>query len=116
MQSPSWSGPVLYAGQTGAGVGTGFGVGGGPPSPTYRSALVSPDLRPVRAFITAVSRSSCKTAELFLLGSASRTSAAAPETCGQDIEVPLKVALAVSDLCPADKTLLPGAQMFVQEP
>lgn len=115
MQSPSLSGPVLTpAGHPGAGVGAGSGVGD--ISPTYRSALVSPVLKPVRTFISALSSNTCKTAELFLLGSASRTRAAAPETCGQAIEVPLKVLVLVSDEIPADKMLLPGAQMLVHAP
>lgn len=32
------------------------------------------------------------------------------------MEVPLKVAVAVSLRCPADKMLLPGAQILVHEP
>merc|ERR1719330_2199045 len=95
MQSPSLSGPVLVAeGQIdggGAGVGTGSGVGGGPPSPTNRSALVSPFLKSVMAFKTALPSNSSNTAEAFLVGSASRTSAAPPDTWGQAMEVPLNV-------------------------
>merc|ERR550525_291170 len=120
MQSPSLSGPVLVAdGQTdggGAGVGPTVGVGGAPPSPTYKSALVSPALRPERASITALFSNSCKTAELFMLGFASKTSAAPPETWGHAIEVPLKVAVQESQVCPAESTLLPGAQMSVHAP
>ena len=61
-QSPSLSGPLLVAdGHTdggGTGVGARVGVGGAPPSPTYRSALVSPDLKPVMTFNAALSSSS----------------------------------------------------------
>jgi len=57
-----------------------------------------------------------KTLALEKDGSASKTKAAPPETCGQAIEVPLKVAVAVSDRWPADLTSLPGAQMFVHVP
>merc|ERR1719384_1686595 len=92
------------------------GVGGAPPSPTYKSALVSPVLKPVRTFSAALPSSSSKTAEAFLSGSASRTRAAAPETWGQAIDVPLKLRLPVSKVCDALTTLLPGAQIFVQDP
>jgi len=51
-----------------------------------------------------------------LLGSASSTRAAAPATCGQAMDVPLLVVEASSSSIPADKILLPGAQMFVQVP
>jgi len=43
-------------------------------------------------------------------------SAAAPETCGHAMEVPLLVDEEVSELIPADKTLLPGAQISTHEP
>jgi hypothetical protein len=56
------------------------------------------------------------TAEAFLVGSASSTSAAAPETWGHAMEVPLKERLPVSEEWLADTTLLPGAQMLVQLP
>lgn len=43
------------------------------------------------------------------LGFDSRSKAAAPETCGHAIEVPLIVAESESCLWPADKMSLPGA-------
>merc|ERR1719464_1211469 len=85
-------------------------------APTCKSALVSPVLKPVRTSCSASVSSSSKTAEAFLVGSASRTRAAAPETCGQAIDVPLKLRLPVSEVCDALTTLLPGAQIFVQDP
>merc|ERR1719416_151126 len=49
-----------------------------------------------------------------LSGSASRIRAAPPDTGGQAMEVPLKVAEAVSLLWPAEVTPLPGAHMSVE--
>jgi len=100
----------------GGGVGGVGGAGGAPPSATNNNLLVSEDLRPVSAPVTASSSKACRTEEGFMFGSASKMRAAPPDTWGQAMDVPLKVALAVSDLCPADRTLLPGAQIFVQEP
>jgi len=97
-------------------VGVGEGGVGLPPSPTYNRALVSPLLKPEMAFRIELSSNSAKTALDFLLGLACNTKAAPPETWGHAIEVPLNVALPLSDLCDADLTLDPGAQMLVQLP
>jgi len=97
-------------------VGVGEGGVGLPPSPTYNRALVSPLLKSEMAFRTALSSNSDKTALDDLLGLACSTRAAPPETWGHAIEVPLSVAVPVSDLCDADLTSLPGAQMSVHLP
>merc|ERR1719215_1755277 len=91
-------------------------AGGGPPSPTYSRALVSPLFKSEIAPTTAPLSKSEMTLEAAKLGLASSTSAAPPETCGHAIDVPLKDVLPVSDRCDADTTSLPGAQMSVQLP
>jgi len=95
------------------------GVGGGGvgfPSPTYNKALVSPLFKSEMAFLIALPSNSDKTALALLPGLACNTKAAPPETWGHAIEVPLNVAVPVSDLCDADLTSLPGAQMSVHLP
>merc|ERR1712045_638367 len=100
----------------GAGGGAGVGVGGAPPSATHNNALVSPAFKSEITFKYASSSICAMIAEDFMVGFPDRMIAAAPETCGHAMEVPLNVALPVSDLCDADSTSLPGAQMSVQEP
>jgi len=51
-----------------------------------------------------------------MLGEALSRSAAAPDTCGQAIDVPLYFWLALSLVATADKTSRPGAQMFKHAP
>jgi len=80
------------------------------------SKLTSSPVKPVRASFSPFLVNSASTPEAFKLGSISRTSAAPPATCGQAMLVPERVRLPVSDELDADFTLLPGAQMFVQEP
>jgi len=89
---------------------------GEPPAATFSKALVSPDRNPEIAFLVALLSNSVTTAEALMVGFPDRTSAAPPETCGHAMDVPLNVAVPVSDVCDADKILLPGAQMSVQLP
>merc|ERR1740123_3017121 len=74
--------PPVGEGAGGEGAG-GEGAGGegvAPSSPTYRSALVSPALKPLIAFLSALASNSATTPEGFMLGFASSTSAAPPAT------------------------------------
>src|SRR5512142_1609712 len=68
--------------------------------------------RPVRA---AASNAACTCGGVYA-GCAARTSAAAPATCGEAIEVPLMVAVAVSLARPAETIPTPGAKMSTQPP
>ena len=56
------------------------------------------------------------TAAALKSGRKDRIWAAAPETCGQAIEVPLSMVVAVSDCTQAPMMLDPGAKMSTQEP
>jgi len=100
----------------GVGVGVGVGGVGPPPPPTYNKALVSPLFKSEIAFRVAVLSNSEMTALALLLGLACNTRAAPPDTWGHAMEVPLKVRVPLSDVCDADLTSLPGAQMSVHLP
>merc|ERR1712045_875983 len=100
----------------GAGGGAGVGVGGAPPSATHNNALVSPAFKSEITFKYASSSICAMIAEDFMVGLPDRMIAAAPETCGHATEAPLLVDEEVSELIPADRTPLPGAQMFTHRP
>jgi len=57
-----------------------------------------------------------RTAEALVLGARPMITAAAPETCGQAMDVPLIVLACALDAAPADVTSVPGAIMFTHLP
>ena len=91
-------------------VGSSGGSIGGVPlrNPMYRS-LFGPDGRPVTTPLVALATSSSRTCAGVQLGLAPRTSAAAPATCGEAIDVPLIVLVALGPPIQADVMLEPGA-------
>jgi len=94
----------------GAGVGAGVGEGAGAePDPTQSNLFGSDDVRPLIAPDLAVLSMEARTWSDFKLLLDSKSKAAAPETCGQAMDVPLMVADWESERCPAEVMLLPGA-------
>lgn len=86
------------------------------PLPTHNNLLVSRLFRPEIVPLSAEFRSFRRTWAGDHFGLASSTKADAPETWGQDIDVPLRVVGFESEECDAETIELPGAQMFTQEP
>src|SRR5829696_6294305 len=83
---------------------------------TWSSRLGEPAPRPVRTSTVALSVSVLATWAGVRLGSASRSIAAAPATCGVAIEVPLIVFVAVLLVNQAEVIEEPGANTSRQEP
>mmetsp|Transcript_110450 Transcript_110450/g.235965 ORF Transcript_110450/g.235965 Transcript_110450/m.235965 type:complete len:129 (-) Transcript_110450:1210-1596(-) len=104
------------AGFGGEGEGPGQGEGEGPPPsmPVYNNKLGEPDFLSETLFLEARALSVCVTADFEIPWP--KSSAAAPATCGQAMEVPLKVFEPVLLEWLADTMLEPGAQMSRQVP
>lgn len=101
----------------GVGVGVGLGGGGGAlPSNEYSKRLGEP----VPALVTLLSEEPLIIAAPTVAGEAvgfvSRKSAATPATCGEAIDVPEIVLVAVSLVLQEDVMLEPGAKMSTQVP
>lgn len=84
--------------------------------PTYKKMFGEPAPEFDTIFSVACSVNFCATCNGDKVGSAFNNNAAAPATCGQAIDVPLIVAVAVSEEIPTDFTDDPGAKTSTQEP
>ena len=91
-------------------VGLSGGSTGGVPlrNPMYKS-LFGPDGRPVTTPLVALATSSSRTCAGVQFGLAPRTSAAAPATCGDAIDVPLIVLVALGPPIQPEVMVEPGA-------
>ena len=101
----------------GTGVGVGVGVGGGAPVNSEKSSRFG---EPVPALLTLFGVELLMMAAVTVAGEAvgltSRNNAATPATCGEAIDVPEIVLVAVSLVLHADVMLLPGAKMSTHVP
>jgi len=101
----------------GTGVGVGVGVGVGPPVNNEKSnRFGEPVPAPVTLFGVELLMIAAVTCAGVAVGFVSRNKAATPATCGDAIEVPEIVLVAVSLVLQADVMLLPGAKMSTQVP
>merc|ERR1712194_802814 len=89
---------------------------GAGPLPTHKKTLSSPFFRSLMAPFSARATKSARTSAGLFVGLSPNTRAAPPETWGQAIDVPEKVADPVSSRTPAEVMALPGAQISVQLP
>merc|ERR1719277_1875658 len=97
------------------GTGVGAEVGVKTKSPMNKSLFGDPRLSPT-LFVCADSTMRRSTSSGFIVGSADNSRAATPDTCGHDMEVPLKIATAKSLREDAEKISEPGAKMSMQFP
>ena len=101
----------------GAGVGVGVGVGCGAPVKSENSRRLGD---PVPALVTLFGVELLMIAAVTVAGEApglaSKNNAATPATCGDAIDVPEMVLVAVSLVRHAEVMLLPGAKMSTQVP
>ena len=82
----------------------------------YKSRFGEPEPMPVSRFSVALLYSQLRTVAGDDDGKRCRYSAAAPATCGDAIEVPLIVLVAVVLVYHAERIELPGAKMLTQLP
>src|SRR5690606_14657370 len=116
---PPCSRPPLTTTFPGSGSGSGSGPGSEPPEPrpsVYSSRLGEPLPGEVTTPVVAVETIASATCEGEAEGLACRYSAAAPATCGDAIEVPEIVLVALSEVYQAEVMLLPGAKRSRQLP
>lgn len=98
-------------------IGSGDGGGDGPETaPVYNNRFGESVIGCLTTSGVAADRMRSLTSFGVRLGSFCRMSAAAPATCGHAMDVPLKVALALSDDKPAEVIEEPGAKISRHDP
>lgn len=105
-----------FTGELSVGAAGGGGGGGGAPTTEYKSLFGVPDGIPVMTLAVALLIKAVCTAAGVEVGLAWRYRAAAPATCGADIEVPEMVLVAVFVVFQADVMFTPGAEISTRDP